>query len=86
MTKTMIGMRIFEMTETGLEEVIQIETEPLTDPKDQKEALEVMTDMVFKNDSLYVVFQDQALVMRGLKTKTVVIKAVFNIEHGKETK
>ena len=83
MTKTMVGIKILEMTQTGLHEVVELETEePLTDPERQQAALSVITEMAYENDKMFLVVEDKAFVIRGLDKKTIVVKGVFKIESG----
>lgn len=77
MSKTMIGMKIFEMTPSGKHEVIEIETERLDNSDDQKEVINSMIDMIFKNEGMWMSFQDRGFVIRGLASKTITIESVY---------
>jgi len=75
--KTMIGMQILEMTASGLQEIVTLETEPLKDPEDWKTNLSSINETIYNADSIYMTFEDQAFVIKGLATKTIVLKGVF---------
>jgi hypothetical protein len=80
MTRTMKAIKIFEMTENGLQEVFEIETERVDDIERQKEAIENLTEMAFKNDSMFMINEFGSFIIRGLKEKTIVFKIVFERE------
>lgn len=82
MKKTMIGLKILEMTQTGLQEIIEMETERLEDPDAQKEAIDQVTQMLFKHDSMFLQVEDKSFVIRGLPNKTIVVRGVFHLESG----
>lgn len=75
--KTMIGIQILEMTTNGLQEIVSMETEPMKDPKDWSSSLEVITEKIYNNDKLFMVFEEQAFVVNNISNKTIVIKGVF---------
>jgi len=82
MTKTMIAIELFEMTPNGLLKVIEMETEEITKLEDQQASLSQLTETLYKNDKMYMVFENQGFVIRGLETKTIVLKGKYRIEHG----
>jgi hypothetical protein len=77
MDKAMTAIKIFEMTESGLREVFELETEHIKDKKRQAEALEQLTEMAFQKDSMFLVNETGSFVIRDLKTKTIVFRIVF---------
>jgi hypothetical protein len=80
MTRTMKAIKIFEMTNNGLQEIFELETERLDDEERQKEAIKTLTEMAFKNDSLFMSNEFGSFIIRGLKEKTIVFKIVFERE------
>jgi len=79
MKRSMIGIKILELTANGLQEIYELETEPIdtTDEVRQAQAFEKITDMFFSQDSVYMTTDRGSVVVRGLATKTIVLRAVF---------
>jgi hypothetical protein len=83
MKQIMVGLKIFQLTSNGLVEVIEFETERLPDKKRQQEAIETLTEMLYNNDSMFLTFEDQSVVLHNMKKNTFRTQAVFEIQHGK---
>jgi hypothetical protein len=79
MTRTMIGIKILELTTNGLQEIFEVECEPIdtSDEVRQAEAFEKITAMFFNQDSVYMTTDCGSVIVRGLATKTIVLRAVF---------
>lgn len=78
MKRTMIAIKVFEMTETGLQEVFELETERVDDVEKQKDAISKLTEMAYQNDSIFMSNEFGSFVIRGLKEKTIVFRIVFD--------
>lgn len=83
MKQIMVGIKLFQLTPSGMVEVIEFETERLPDKKRQQEAIETLTDMLYSHDSMFLTFQEQSLVIHNIKKGTFRTQAVFEIQHGK---
>lgn len=81
--KKYIAMDVFEMTDNGLQKIVRIDAEPSSDKEAIKESISQVAETIFSNDSLYMTFDDQAFIIKGLKTKTIVLKAVWEESGGK---
>ena len=79
MIKTMIGIKILELTANGLVEIFELETEPISIEDDVRvsEAFDTMTKMFFEQDSIYLTTDHGSMVVRGMANKTIVLRAVF---------
>lgn len=75
---TMIGIKVFEMTPNGLQEVVELPTvKPLTDEKEQQEAIDGLIEMAYNNDKMYLSMNTLGFAIQGLKNKTIVVKGIF---------
>jgi len=77
MIKTMIGIKILELTANGLVEIFELETEPLDDAEKQAQSIEVLTKMAFEKETMFLTTEFGSLVIRGMSTKTIVFRSVF---------
>ena len=83
MKQIMVGIKLFQLMPSGMVEVIEFETERLPDKKRQQEAIETLTEMLYNNDSMFLTFEDQSVVLHNMKKNTFRTQAVFEIQHGK---
>ena len=83
MKQIMVGIKLFQLMPSGMVEVIEFETERLTDKEKQQEAIETLTDMLYSHDSMFLTFEEQSLVIHSIKKGTFRTQAVFEIQHGK---
>jgi hypothetical protein len=72
-----IGIKILELTDRGLHEVFEIETEELDTKERVTAAVEKLVEMAFENDSFYLTTLDGGIVIRGLKNKTIKFEPVY---------
>lgn len=80
MTKVMKAIKILEMTNNGLQEVYEMETERVEKKEDQMKAIETMTEMAFSQDSMFIENEYGSFVIRGMSKKTLVFRIVFERE------
>jgi hypothetical protein len=81
--KTLVGIQILEMTASGLKEIVTIESEPVKDPKAWQEGINEITEKIYENGSIFMSFQDQGFVLKDIKSKTIVVKGIFQNDSNK---
>lgn len=75
--KTFVGIKILEMTDSGLHEIIQIESEPSKSEEEWQKSISDMVELIFKHEGLYMSLGDQGFVLKNISKKTIVVKGVF---------
>jgi hypothetical protein len=85
MMKTLIGVKILQMTDSGLQEIASIMSEnPSKDPKEWSETFSELIGMFYKNEKAYMVTENLGFCVNNLKDKTIVVRGIFNPDSSKD--
>lgn len=84
MMKTLIGVQVLQMTDSGLQEIATLMSEnPSKDPKEWNTTFSDLIGMFYKNDKAYLVTEDLGFCINNLQDKTIVVRGIFNPESSK---
>jgi 50S ribosomal subunit-associated GTPase HflX len=83
LVKTMIGVEVLEMTASGLQLITTVESNK-SNEEDIYATLQKFTEMVYEHDKMYLITETVGFAIRGLETKTIVFRGVFEDREPKE--
>lgn len=79
MKRVLVGIKIKELTPSGMVEVFELETEevPMEDNERMEAAFDQLTSMIMEKDSFFMQTNQGSIIIRGLSRKTIKLQGVF---------
>lgn len=82
--KALVGLDILEMTENGLQLVANLPSLEASYKKEEwEEAISDMAEKLYQLDRMFLSTDEIGIILRGMKTKTYVVKGVFDFYDSK---